>query len=53
MASKECSARGMEGAVSAGGALDPDKIAAGVGDEEERLGRGAQTEIGEVLAGAE
>ncbi|KAF7827865.1 glycine-rich cell wall structural protein 1.0-like [Senna tora] len=40
------------GAVAAGGALDPDEIAAGVGDEEEALRRSADSEIDEVLAGA-
>ena len=39
------------GAVAAaGGAFDPEEVAAGVGDEEEALGRGAEAEVGEVLA---
>lgn len=44
---------GGSGAVGfTGGALDPDEVAAGVGDEEEGLRRGAQAQGHEVLAGA-
>lgn len=43
---------GGGGAVGvASGALDPDEVAACVGDEEEGLGRGAQAQRHEVLAG--
>ena len=40
------------GAVAAGGAFDPDEVAASIGDEEEALGRSANAEVDEVLAGA-
>lgn len=39
-------------AVAAGGAFDPNEVAASISDEEEALGRGAKTEVDEVLAGA-
>lgn len=42
----------MVSAVAACGAGDPDEVAAGVSDEEEALGRGAEAEIDKVLAGA-
>lgn len=42
----------MVSAVAACGAGDPDEVAAGVGDEEEALGRRAEAEIDKVLAGA-
>lgn len=43
---------GVEGAVAAGGAGDPDEVAAGIGNEEEGLRRGAEVDGDEVLAGA-
>ncbi|GAY47055.1 hypothetical protein CUMW_101650 [Citrus unshiu] len=43
---------GAEGAVAAGRAGDPDEVAAGIGNEEEVLRRGAEVEGDEVLAGA-
>lgn len=39
--------------AAAGGAGNPGEVAAGVGDEEEALRRGAEVEGDEVLAGAE
>ncbi|CAH9104626.1 unnamed protein product [Cuscuta epithymum] len=44
--------REARGAVLAGGARDPDEVAAGVGHEEEALRRSAEVELDEVLAGA-
>lgn len=52
VAGEEGGGRRVVGAVSAGGALDPDQVAAGIGNEEEALGRGAEAEIDKVLAGA-
>lgn len=40
----------MVRAVAAGGALDPDEVASGVGDEEEALRGRAYAEVDEVLA---
>lgn len=52
VAGEECGSGWVVGAVFTGGAFDPDEVAAGVGDEEEALRRGADSEVGEVLAGA-
>lgn len=44
--------RRVVGAVATGRAFDPDEVAAGIGDKKETLGRCAETEVDEVLAGA-
>ena len=52
MAGEEGRGGRVVGAVAAGGAFDPDEVAAGIGDEEEALRRGAEVEIDEVLTRA-
>lgn len=53
MAGEESRIRGVGGAVTAGGARDPNEVTARVGDEEKGLRRGAEGKGDEVLAGAE
>lgn len=52
MANEERGSWTVMGAVSAGGALHPNKIAASIGDEKEALRWGPDSEIDEVLARA-
>lgn len=53
MSSKECRVRFAGRAVATGGARDPNEIATGIGDEEQRLWRRTERERDEILPGSE
>ncbi|WVZ12077.1 hypothetical protein V8G54_016607 [Vigna mungo] len=52
MSGQECGSGSLGGAVTAGGAFHPDKVAAGVDYQEEALRRGSDAEVRKVLPGA-